>query len=79
MGSSHQRAEWENALHDHARQVESLCREVARLDAKCTPSPDCPCDGVKRQIEYAHAQMIRHQIRMALLASRLAVSGGGAS
>jgi hypothetical protein len=74
MGSSQQRDEWANALRDHARKVEDLSRQVAQLDADCAPTADCPCDTVRRQIEYANAQMIRHQISMALLASRLAVS-----
>jgi hypothetical protein len=78
MGSSQQRAEWENALRNHARQMEDLSRQVAQLDAGCPSTADCPCDGVRRQIEYANAQVIRHQIRMALLTSRLAVSGGEA-
>ena len=74
MGSLQQRDEWANALRDHARQVEDLCRQVAQLGGECTPTADCPCNPVRLQIEYANAQMIRHQISMALLTSRLAVS-----
>jgi len=79
MGSAQQRDEWANALRDHERKVEDLSRQVAQWDTGCAPTPDCPCDTVRRQIEYANAQMIRHRISMALLASRLSVRSSGLS
>ncbi len=70
-----QREEWMNALHEHQREVERLScavRELAQAAGQpLEPSPDRD-ERTRRQIEYATAQRIRHEISMALLSARLA-------
>ncbi|HSN21885.1 MAG TPA: hypothetical protein VLS49_14485 [Usitatibacter sp.] len=70
-----QREEWIAALHDHEREIERLTRAVRELgeaagDRTCGDAGPLD-DRVGRQIEYATAQKIRHEISMALLSSRL--------
>ena len=70
-----QREEWMSALHQHQREMERLSRAVRALDGAAgrpLQQPDDAEERMRRQIEYTTAQMIRHEISMALLSSRLA-------
>lgn len=68
-----QRQAWLDALQEHEREVERLRRAMLALDADPEHSPASPAgeDRMRREIVYT-AQMIRHEISMALLSSRLA-------
>lgn len=69
-----QREEWIDALHQHRREVERLSRAVHALDPVGEPLEASleRDERTRREIEYATAQMIRHEISVALLSSRLA-------
>ncbi|HXZ48793.1 MAG TPA: hypothetical protein VEG27_07210 [Usitatibacter sp.] len=56
------RQEWAAALEEHERRIEELSRTLAGLEG-----------GV--EADYANAQITRHRIDIALLASRLAAPG----
>jgi hypothetical protein len=63
-----------NALRYHQGEVDRLSRAVRELDEAAgrplEPSPDRE-ERARRQIEYTTAQLIRHEISMALMSSRL--------
>ena len=60
-----QRKELTDALHDHEREVAQLSRAMAHID------PSSESQGVHQQVVYLTAQIMKHRISMALLASRL--------
>jgi len=53
------------AIRDHEREVAELSQALAHVDAAQ------PAQKVRRQVVYLTAQMTKHRISMALLASRL--------
>ena len=64
-----------NALHHHLLEVERLSCAVRALD-RPVGEPLAACleqrERTRREIEYATAQMTRHEISAALLYARLA-------
>ena len=71
-----QREEWTSALHNHEREVARLQQAVRALDALADgkDSPATREELTQREIEYNTAQLIRHEISVALLSSRLAAT-----
>ena len=68
------REEWVVALHRHEHEVARLRCAIDALggDAVQDDAPAAREERTRRQIEYDTAQMIRHEISMALLSARLA-------
>lgn len=69
-----QRQQWIDALIYHRREIERLSLAVRELDespARAAEASAQQGELPRRQIEYDRAQMIRHQISLALVSSRL--------
>ena len=69
-----QREEWVCAMRHHQRELERLAASLASAAFRTALSGDCALEqaAVSRPQEvFMNAQMIRHQISVALLASRL--------
>lgn len=64
MGDRHRR-ELTDEMHDHEREVAQLSQAIAHIDV-CDAS-----QGIHQQVVYLTAQIMKHRISMALLASRL--------
>ena len=69
------REQWIAALQCHEREIDALTRAVERLDAAAANAHGNAAadrDRLRRQIEFATAQLTRHRISRALLVSQLA-------
>jgi hypothetical protein len=66
-----QRQQWIDALIYHRREIEKLSLVVRELDEGAARAAEASAELARRQIEYNRAQMIRHQISLALVSSRL--------
>lgn len=60
-----QRRQLRDAMHDHEREVAQLSQAIARIEASPASQP------VRQQVVYLTAQITKHRISMALIASRL--------
>ena len=61
-------SEWTRAMHDHEREVAQLSRAIA-----CIENAPAASQQVQPHVVYLTAQIMKHRISMALLASRLGV------
>lgn len=60
-----QRRELTDAMNRHEREVAQLSHAIADMDASSESQ------GVRQQVVYLTAQIMKHRISMALLASRI--------
>ena len=61
-----QRRQLTREIRDHEREVAALSQALAHAETASQPA-----QRVHQQVVYLTAQMMKHRIRMALLASRL--------
>jgi len=69
--------EWREALRTHEREIERLRGEIALLEQEQRDGcdPDSMRGLVRVRIEFATAQLTRHNIGAALMAARLRSRG----
>jgi hypothetical protein len=61
-----EREEWTAAMRQHEREVVQLIQSLAHFGAVAAP-----CRDDRQQVIFINAQVIKHRISIALLASRL--------
>jgi len=58
------RRAWSNEMRDHERQIAELSQVLATIERQQLP-------GIHHEVVFITAQVMKHRISMALLASRL--------